>query len=186
MPASDAEARSAALTKALVHPLVVGAVLVLIVNDHLLKRAMPGLITGKLSDVAGLVFFPLTLAVALAWLARRAGRRAEPVRLVASTAVLTGVVFALVKTTAVGGWWYRHGLAALQCPARVALAWLTGARPECPAEVSLTPDVTDLVALPALLVPYWLVRRVGAAAGARAEEAQANHPRLRDGRDGRS
>ena len=40
-------------------PLV--AVAVLVSNDHVLKQHFPGLITGKLSDFAGLFFFPLFL-----------------------------------------------------------------------------------------------------------------------------
>lgn len=46
-------------------PVFVCAVLVLMINDHLLKGAgwLPGVITGKLSDVVGLFFFPVLLAV---------------------------------------------------------------------------------------------------------------------------
>src|SRR5690242_17575868 len=39
---------------AMLHPLVLGAVAVLILNDHLLKARWPSWWTGKLSDVAGL------------------------------------------------------------------------------------------------------------------------------------
>lgn len=51
----------------LVHPVTVFATALLIVNDHLLKAAYPGWVTGKLSDVAGLVMAPPVVAVALAW-----------------------------------------------------------------------------------------------------------------------
>ncbi len=40
------------------HPVTVVAALVLLLNDHLLKHAWPGPVTGKLSDVAGLVVAP--------------------------------------------------------------------------------------------------------------------------------
>jgi hypothetical protein len=45
------------------HPLPLAAVLVLVVNDHVLKGAgvLPSSVTGKLSDVAGLFFFPILL-----------------------------------------------------------------------------------------------------------------------------
>src|SRR5690242_20127817 len=48
---------------ALLHPLPLAAVAVLAINDHLLKGAgvLPGWLTGKLSDIAGLFFFPLLL-----------------------------------------------------------------------------------------------------------------------------
>ncbi|GAA3121815.1 hypothetical protein GCM10020001_047700 [Nonomuraea salmonea] len=42
----------------LCHPVTVAGVLVLLVNDHLLKAAFPGVVTGKLSDVAGLLVAP--------------------------------------------------------------------------------------------------------------------------------
>ena len=46
----------------LLHPIAVLAVAVLVINDHVLKGLAPGLLTGKLSDLAGLLFFPLLLA----------------------------------------------------------------------------------------------------------------------------
>ena len=47
-------------------PLAVIAVLSLFLNDHVFKYAWPGVVTGKLSDVAGMIFFPLLLQT-LAW-----------------------------------------------------------------------------------------------------------------------
>jgi hypothetical protein len=46
-----------------VHPLPLGALCLLAVNDHLLKGSgwLPPVVTGKLSDLAGLFFFPLLL-----------------------------------------------------------------------------------------------------------------------------
>jgi hypothetical protein len=46
-------------------PGFIAAVLLLLANDHVLKAAFPGIVTGKLSDVSGL-FLLGTLAVALA------------------------------------------------------------------------------------------------------------------------
>ena len=48
---------------ALGHPLSLGAVALLLLNDHVLKQAFPSILTGKLSDFAGLFFFPFLLAV---------------------------------------------------------------------------------------------------------------------------
>jgi hypothetical protein len=39
------------------------AIGILAVNDHLLKGVVPGLVTGKLSDAAGLLVAPPLLAV---------------------------------------------------------------------------------------------------------------------------
>lgn len=45
----------------LLHPVVLVAVVVLVLNDHWWKGVGPALVTGRLSDVAGLLFFPLLL-----------------------------------------------------------------------------------------------------------------------------
>ena len=60
----------------LCHPLPIAAVLVLTLNDHVLKGSglLPGWLTGKLSDFAGLFFFPLLLAALARGAARLAGR----------------------------------------------------------------------------------------------------------------
>jgi hypothetical protein len=46
-------------------PIYLGAVAVLALNDHVLKQAAPGLVTGKLSDFAGLFAFAVFLSVAV-------------------------------------------------------------------------------------------------------------------------
>jgi hypothetical protein len=122
------------------HPLAILALVVLVLNDHVWKQAYPGLVTGKLSDVAGLAFFPLFLAELL-------GRRLS----LGLCALLTACVFTAVKLTPLGGDAYRYGLAALQWPWR-ALA----GRPFAP--VQLAKDATDLAALPAVLVSLWTAR----------------------------
>ncbi|PKO16956.1 MAG: hypothetical protein CVU39_06975 [Chloroflexi bacterium HGW-Chloroflexi-10] len=47
------------------HPAIIISILILLVNDHLLKHTMPSWFTGKLSDFAGLFFFPFLLASGL-------------------------------------------------------------------------------------------------------------------------
>jgi hypothetical protein len=61
-----------ALLRAFRSPLVMASIVVLLVNDHLLKAAAPSWVTGKLSDFAGLFFFPFVAGVG--YPARRAGR----------------------------------------------------------------------------------------------------------------
>jgi len=82
----------------LVHPWPLLAVLLLVVNDHLLKGSgwLPGWATGKLSDFAGLFFFPILLTLSVErWLENREGARS----VVASwAAAITGVVFTVLKT----------------------------------------------------------------------------------------
>ncbi|TDE54052.1 hypothetical protein E1295_15515 [Nonomuraea mesophila] len=106
--------------------MTVAGVCVLLVNDHLLKQAWPGFVTGKLSDVAGLVVAPALLALLFL-------RRAD----LAAT-VLTGVLFALVKSTETGA------EAASQ-------AWTLVAGPS-----RVLADPTDLLALPALALAWWV------------------------------
>jgi hypothetical protein len=51
--------------RCLKHPLTVTCILVLLLNDHLLKGTIPSILTGKLSDFAGLFFFPFLFAALL-------------------------------------------------------------------------------------------------------------------------
>ncbi|MEQ8280212.1 MAG: hypothetical protein RMA76_22075 [Deltaproteobacteria bacterium] len=138
---------------ALLHPVPLAAIGVLLLNDHVLKAAYPGFVTGKLSDVAGLVFFPLFLVSAFEVVEARFGARWRPKRAVLLAAVVaTATVFALVQIWAPATWLYRFGLGALQWPF-VAVAG--GAfRP-----VVVMADPTDLVTVPAVLVAWWIGRR---------------------------
>jgi xanthosine utilization system XapX-like protein len=115
-------------------PASVLALVVLALNDHVLKEAWPGVVTGKLSDVAGLVVAPLLLAVLLAVIGLR---RPAP-----WAVALTGVGFVLTKTSTAG--------------AEVTSAvWsLTG------VPTMIRSDPTDLWALPALGLAWWVDRSV--------------------------
>ena len=107
------------------------ALVVLALNDHVWKQQWPGLVTGKLSDFAGLVLAPPLLAVLLA--ACRV-RRPAPWALAGA-----GLGFALVKSTVAGA-----GLAS------AALSLVT------PSHVLR--DRTDLIALSALPLAWWVSR----------------------------
>jgi len=90
--------RTGVFLRWLAHPLTIVAIAVLLLNDHVFKQAWPGLVTGKLSDVAGLVVAPPVLGLLFGlFLADRIGA--------AAAVLVTGVGFALVKlTTAWKGW----------------------------------------------------------------------------------
>jgi hypothetical protein len=133
------------------------AVALLVLNDHVFKARWPGLVTGKLSDVAGLTFFPIVLDALAAVLP---GRRAmDRVRRMAACALTTAAVFAAVKTWAPATRAYAIGLGLLQWPFRAAGAVLQGQPPGPPAEAILARDPTDLVALPFAAIPVLLERR---------------------------
>ncbi|MFI6297675.1 hypothetical protein ACIBEJ_39205 [Nonomuraea sp. NPDC050790] len=110
----------------LCHPATVVAALLLLVNDHLLKQAWPGFVTGKLSDVAGLVVAAPLLSLLLL-------RRAD----LAAT-LLTGALFILVKTTETGA-------------EAASVAWTLVAGPS-----RVLADPSDLLALPALVLAWWI------------------------------
>lgn len=99
--------------RALASPVGVLSLVVLILNDHILKEAWPGLVTGKLSDVAGLVVAPLLLAVGLALVGLR--RPAE------WACAATALGFALVKSlpaaaVQVSSWWSVSGFPTAMRP----------------------------------------------------------------------
>ncbi|HMR11946.1 MAG TPA: hypothetical protein PKA88_39460 [Polyangiaceae bacterium] len=144
----------------LLHPVVLSAVALLLLNDHVFKRLWPSAITGKLSDIAGLVFFPLFLQALWEMGLRVFGkpvRRSSRVLLAA--VVLTALVFAAVQLHPAAAELYRVGLGALQWPFEAGFELLGGRPPRpAPRRVHLTQDVTDLLTLPALAVPLWLGR----------------------------
>ena len=134
-----------------VHPVALAAVALLVVNDWALKPrlgsgTMTSIVTGKLSDVAGLVFAPVVLSAAIGLVlhaAARLGARIDPSlsrrRLIGCIAA-TGAVFAAVK---------------LDPGAAGALAAMIShlGRP-----AAITLDRTDLLCVPALVVAWWIGR----------------------------
>lgn len=119
------------------------SVILLIANDWFLKRHFAGAVTGKLSDVAGLVFAPLVLssAIGLALAAAvRFGARVDPSlsrrRLLVCLAA-TGLTFAAVKLSPDAA----HMLARL-----------------LPHGSHIVVDGTDLLTLPALAIAYLIGR----------------------------
>lgn len=140
--------------RALVHPIVVIAIALLIVNDHVLKAIAPGVLTGKLSDVAGMIFFPVLLAAAAEQLGIRRG-----VAAVIVAAMATGVVFATIKLSPAAADLYRTGMAALQWPFRASIAALAGDPLPALGRAQLVADRTDLIALLALVVPVAIAGR---------------------------
>lgn len=140
----------------LLHPLWLASLVTLALNDHVLKGGglLPDVVTGKLSDVAGMIVAPALLAAALGVRGRRGWLLAH---------VAVGAVFAAIKLSpACAGLW-----SALM--GAFGFAW------------TIVVDPTDLlVAVPALFVgerllraalvakPATLLRRSGQAAAAGA------------------
>jgi hypothetical protein len=135
----------------LVHPVPIAAIALLVLNDHWAKYAFPGFVTGKLSDVAGMVFFPLLLQALVELVDRREPFRPRRSVLVGS-AIATGLVFGATNLSATAAEAYRVGLGVLQWPFRAVLALLSGGAVPDVARVHLTQDPTDVLTVPFVLV----------------------------------
>ena len=116
----------------------IAALALLVANDHVLKGSgwAPGWLTGKLSDVAGLIFFPLLLVALARGCAKALGepmaRHSGWLGLISVGA--TGAVFTAAKVwPSFNAWW----------------AGIWGV---------MVLDATDLVALPALALSLWCLR----------------------------
>jgi hypothetical protein len=127
------------LLNAFRHPLILASIGLLIVNDHILKRLFPSALTGKLSDFAGLFFFPFLLGVLLQVV----------FRLTARWALLAGIfssalVFSALKL-----------LPQVNSTAHHLLENLLG----LPVQIILDP--TDLIALLVFFPAWWLWVHMG-------------------------
>lgn len=114
----------------LTSPLPLAAVALLALNDHVLKARWPGLVTGKLSDLAGCFVLPLFVSAVLAVATRWSPRPRLAVG-VASTLLF----FAAIKLSPATGDAVSGAL---------HLAWA----PLGAARGKIVADPTDLVALP--------------------------------------
>lgn len=146
----DGPGRRALPAGELLHPVTLVALVALVVNDWVMKPGpAPAWLTGKLSDVAGLVGAPLAATAAIdagLWLAARAGlaRRVDfslgPGRLFAAVAAC-GAAFAAVKLSPTAARALEH-----------AVGWIG-------LDWRVVSDPTDLVALPALAAALAIGRR---------------------------
>jgi len=122
--------------RSLASPWSVGAILVLLVNDHLLKASWPGWLTGKLSDLAGMVFFPFLVAAVVS--CRRSVVSVWPLW---TGVIVTGSVLSVINVFPLAATFIEWAMA------RVGVAW------------RITVDPTDLMVLPMLAAPVVIWRR---------------------------
>jgi hypothetical protein len=144
----------------LLHPAALAAIALLVVDDHLLKTAQPGVITGKLSDVAALVFFPLVLVAA--WETLRSltpGWRGPDPRVVSIAVAATAAVFIAVKLSPAAETAYEVILGIAQWPFLAVVSAASHQAMTAPQQVRFTRDTSDLVALIALCVPLVVGKR---------------------------
>ncbi|QSQ17521.1 hypothetical protein [Myxococcus landrumensis] len=137
---------------ALLHPLVSGAVVLLLLNDHVFKACWPSWWTGKLSDVAGLAFFPLLLQAFWEHAEAMARQRFHPSRgVLLACVLLTGVCFAATKLSPFAGNVWQWALGGMQWPVHALRAVMAGDVLPAVRPTAHTLDPTDLFTLPALL-----------------------------------
>ena len=126
------------------------AIALLALNDHVFKAHFPGFVSGKLSDFAGLYFFPFFLLSVAATLRPAAGSKGA----LGAVCVLTALVFSCVNLAPGASELYEHLVAGI---------WheLGRARP-----VVHVADGEDLIALPMAGLAYWVgSRRIRDQAG---------------------
>lgn len=123
----------------LAHPFTLGALALLLLNDHVLRRLWPSWWTGKLGDFAWLFFAPFALAAVIAWVLPRRTPRHEQITFAAAFG-LTGLTFGLIKV--------------------IPIVYILAMRifNDAGLPLSLRRDPTDLLALPALALAFWLWR----------------------------
>ena len=146
----------------LLHPVALGALAILVLNDQLLKAAWPGIVTGKLSDVAGLIVAPLVVVAAWEIAVWAAGSWTGPGRtaLVVAIAVVA-IGFTTSQVWSPAGDVYRLALGVLQWPFAVIGALVGGTATPPLRPVDAVADGEDLIALPALAITWWVgTRRV--------------------------
>jgi hypothetical protein len=145
---------------ALLHPLAVAALVLLILNDHVLKVLAPGPLTGKLSDLAGLVVLPLLILGAWEVAMATLGRWVGPARngLIGALA-LAGAAFAAIKLSGDGAEIYRLGMGLARWPIDALLAAAGGSPPPAPGRVRLVQDMSDMICLPGLLLAWHVGHR---------------------------
>ncbi len=154
-------------------PLLVGVALLLL-NDHVLKVHCPSWWTGKLSDAAGMVFFPLLLQGAWELALETLGRwRGPDVRVTAGCVVLTGAVFTLVKTNVHAAQWYQATWGVLRWPLDMVAAWWRHQPVPRAGLVQLVMDPSDLMVLPLLGLALWTGWRVSREASQAPQQAPA-------------
>ena len=140
------------------HPVALASLSLLIVNDHYLKEHFGGPITGKLSDVAGIVFFPVLMVSTLEVARLLSGRRPRNLatRGLTASVVVTGLVFLLAKTWPPATAFFRLGTGIAEWPAYAVRGLFTRTGLPGLPSAHLVRDHTDLFVLPLLIIPWWI------------------------------
>jgi hypothetical protein len=122
------------------HPLSLGAIVLLLLNDHLLRRLWPSWWTGKLGDFAWLFFIPFACAVLLAWLVPHRWKAHESIVVGLAFGLPTGI-FVLANTLP---WFHEWSVQLAEAAFGFPVSWRR--------------DPSDLVALASTGLAAWFWR----------------------------
>jgi hypothetical protein len=129
-----------------VHPIPLFAVALMAINDHWLKYAFPGWLTGKLSDFAGIFYFPIFILAVVCVALQLAGVEKSNQRVLTTKNLWLAVLstdFLLV-------------LIKLSAP---AARWIEAVFAEILFKIQLVQDPTDLIALVMNAITFWYMRK---------------------------
>lgn len=119
------------------HPLTLLSIVVLLLNDHILKVVSPSWLTGKISDFAGLFFFPFIVAAGLSFALAKFNLSRQRIGQIAFGIVT--IWFVLLKTFPfINSLTERFASLFIGAPARLIMDW------------------TDLIALISMW-PAWMM-----------------------------
>ena len=137
----------------LLRPASLAALSGLLLNDHVFKSLAAGtswsVVTGKLSDVCGVLFLPVLLVAGvelLLSLGKRFAGPSTPVAVVAAVAV--AVAFTLMKTVPWCGALYADAMGLLQWQFFAVAAFVKGHVVPVVRPVAHVVDPTDVIAVP--------------------------------------
>ncbi len=125
--------------RCLQHPATWLSITILIINDHIFKVIYPSWITGKLSDFAGLFFFPFIVVAIMSFLLKKS--KISSIQVGEISFGIVGICFVLVKTFPL---------------VNIFTTRLTSLLLGTPTKFMLDP--TDLIALFSM-VPAWMIWR---------------------------
>ena len=138
----------------MLHPVAMASILVLVLNDHWFKASFGGFWTGKISDFAGLLFFPLLLQALVEISQYMLGHwRGPSNRVLLQCIVATALFFTCLQLLPFAADIYALTLGILRWPI-TTLQGETGLQ-----TIQVTADPTDLIALPFLAACWRLGRR---------------------------
>jgi hypothetical protein len=153
------------------HPLTLACAVILVVNDHWAKDSHPGVVTGKLSDVVGLVVIGVASAVMLG---RLVGIAAAGVGFIALKTV-PGVAEAAAPV--LGGVTLRDHTDLAALPALLGVVWLTRRPVQPPRTLLVVGGVVAIGAVTATsAAPPWDVNLLGTTSqGVLAQTRDGNY-----------